>query len=153
MKDKLKFNKKPRFKSNCLYRFNRYLTSMEKGNYKLFVQSYYKLTPDRVKYWRKNPFWYFGELVILKKLFFWLICNTSIDDNRQTTNKEIREAFFKDYPELINHNGYYACLIGIFLTGLYAPDLIKNDTDKRRVTYNIRVHDTPIKEITVTNLE
>ena len=55
MKTKLNFNKKPKPKSNCLYRFNRYLTSFEKGNYKLFVKSYYKLTPDRVKYWRIDP--------------------------------------------------------------------------------------------------
>ena len=56
MKTKLKFNQKPRNQSKSLYNFNRYLNVFERGNYKLFVQSYYKLTPDRVKYWRVNPF-------------------------------------------------------------------------------------------------
>ena len=55
MKTKLKFNKKPKYKSKSLYNFNRYLNTFEKGNYKLFVKSYYKLSPDRVKYWRKDP--------------------------------------------------------------------------------------------------
>lgn len=56
MKDKLRFNKKPKPLSNCLYSFNRYNNVFERGNYKLFVQSYYKLTPERVKYWRVDPF-------------------------------------------------------------------------------------------------
>lgn len=55
MKTKLIFNKKPKPKSNCLYNFNRYLTTFEKGNYKLFVKSYYKLPANKVKYWRKDP--------------------------------------------------------------------------------------------------
>ena len=55
MKTKLKFNQKPRYKSKALYDFNRYLNTFEKGNYKLFVKYYYKLKPDRVKYWRIDP--------------------------------------------------------------------------------------------------
>lgn len=55
MKTKLTFNKKTKPKSNCLYNFNRYLTTFEKGNYKLFVKSYYKLPANKVKYWRKDP--------------------------------------------------------------------------------------------------
>jgi len=87
----------------------------------------------------------------MKELYFWLICNTSIDDTSQTSNKEIREAFFKDNPEVIN-TGKYSGLIGLFLNSLYAPDLIKNDNNKRRVTYNIKIHNQPVREITITNL-
>ena len=89
----------------------------------------------------------------MKTLFFWLICNPRIDHTKQTSNKEIREAFFKDNPELRNGNGKYAGLIGVFLNGLYAPDLIKYNVGTRRVLYNIKVHDKPVKQITVTNLE
>lgn len=56
MEDKLEFNKKPKYKSNCLYRFNRYLNTFEESNYILFVKSYYKLTANRLKYYRKTPF-------------------------------------------------------------------------------------------------
>ena len=55
MKTKLTFNRKPQHKSKCLYNFNRYLNTFEKGNYKLFVKHYYNLSPGRVKYWRKDP--------------------------------------------------------------------------------------------------
>ena len=92
-------------------------------------------------------------VIIMKTLFFWLICNTSIDDTKQTSNKEIREAFIKDNPELKDNRGKYAGLIGVFLNGLYAPDLIKYNVGTRRVLYNIKVHDKPVKQITVTNLE
>ena len=33
IEDKLRFNKKPKHKSKCLYDFNRYLNNFEKGNY------------------------------------------------------------------------------------------------------------------------
>ena len=39
MEDKLKFNKKPKYKSNCLYSFNRYLNTFEESNYILFVKT------------------------------------------------------------------------------------------------------------------
>lgn len=55
MKTKLTFNQKPRYESKSLYHFNNYLNTFEKGNYKLFVISYYKLTANKVKYWRKDP--------------------------------------------------------------------------------------------------
>lgn len=55
MKTELNFNKKPKPKSNCLYSFPNWLDALEKGNYKLFVKYYYKLTPGRVKYWRIDP--------------------------------------------------------------------------------------------------
>lgn len=55
MKTKLTFNRKPKYKSKSLYNFNRYLNTLEKGNYKLFVKSYYKLPANKVKYWRKDP--------------------------------------------------------------------------------------------------
>ena len=89
----------------------------------------------------------------MKELFFWLICNTSIDNERQTSNKEIRKAFFKQYPELNNDNGGYAGLIGIFLTGLYHNKLIKTNANTRNVLYNIKIHTKPVKQITVTDLE
>ena len=56
MKDKLKFNKKPKYKSRSLYSFNRYLNTFEESNYILFVKYYYKLTANRLKYYRKPPF-------------------------------------------------------------------------------------------------
>ena len=56
MEDKLKFNKKPKYKSRCLYSFNRYLNTFEESNYILFVRSYYNLTANRLKYYRKKPF-------------------------------------------------------------------------------------------------
>ena len=55
VKNNLTFNHKPKHKSKSLYYFNRYLTSFEKGNYKLFVKNYYKLKPNQVKYWRIDP--------------------------------------------------------------------------------------------------
>ena len=55
MKTKLTFNQKPRYESKSLYNFNSYLNTFEKGNYKLFVKSYYKLPANKVKYWRKDP--------------------------------------------------------------------------------------------------
>lgn len=55
MKDKLNFNRKPKHQSKSLYPFNRCLNTFEKGNYKLFVKSYYKLKPNEVKYWRQDP--------------------------------------------------------------------------------------------------
>ena len=89
----------------------------------------------------------------MKELFFWLICNTSIDNGRQTSNKEIRKAFLNQYPELNNDNGGYAGLIGIFLTGLYHNKLIKTNTGTGNVLYNIKIHSKPLKQITVTELE
>ena len=83
----------------------------------------------------------------MKELLFWLICNTSIDNNSQTSNKEIRQAFLKQYPQCNKDNGGYAGLIGIFLTGLYAPDLIKTNVNTRNVLYNIKIHSKPVKEI------
>ena len=56
MKDKLKFNRQPKYKSKSLYNFNRYLNSFAKGNYILFVKSYYKLKPSAVKYYKNVPF-------------------------------------------------------------------------------------------------
>ena len=55
MKNKLTFNQQPRYKSKSLYHFKSYLHALEKGNYKLFVISYYNLKPNEVKYWRKDP--------------------------------------------------------------------------------------------------
>ena len=55
MKSKLNFNKIPQYKSKSLYRFNRYINTFERGNYKLFIKSYYKLKPSQVKYWRQDP--------------------------------------------------------------------------------------------------
>lgn len=52
---KILFNRKHRNHSNSLYKFNTYLTTFEKSNYKLFVKSYYKLKPSKVKYWRQDP--------------------------------------------------------------------------------------------------
>lgn len=54
-KPKTLFNRKHRSHSKSLYKFNTYLTTFEKSNYKLFVQSYYKLKASQVKYWRVNP--------------------------------------------------------------------------------------------------
>ena len=56
IEDKLRFNKKPKHKSKCLYDFNRYLNTFEKGNYMLFVKSYYKLDASKVKFYRHLPF-------------------------------------------------------------------------------------------------
>ena len=56
MEDKLKFNKKPKYKSNCLYSFNRYLNTFEESNYILFVKHYYNLGASAVKHYRKLPF-------------------------------------------------------------------------------------------------
>ena len=54
-KPKTLFNRKHRSHSKSLYKFNTYLTTFEKSNYKLFVKSYYKLKASQVKYWRVNP--------------------------------------------------------------------------------------------------
>jgi len=56
MKTNLTFNKHPKYKSKCLYNFNRYLNTFEKSSYVLFVRSYYKLKPSAVKYYKKLPF-------------------------------------------------------------------------------------------------
>ena len=57
MKDKLKFNRRRKFKSNSLYRFNRYIDTFERSSRVLFNKSYYKLESNRVKYYcRLNPF-------------------------------------------------------------------------------------------------
>lgn len=55
MKNKLLFNNKPRYLSKSLYPFKSYLNVFEKANYKLFVKSYYKLKPGKVKYYRNDP--------------------------------------------------------------------------------------------------
>ena len=88
----------------------------------------------------------------MKTLLFWLICNTSIDDNSQTSNKEIRRAFLKDNPNLSTDKGKYSGLIGMFLKDLY-PDLIKTNVNTRNVLYNIKIHSKPVKQITVKELE
>ena len=56
MKTNLTFNKKPKYKSRSLYRFNTYLNAFEKSNYILFVKNYYKLEAKNVKHYRKLPF-------------------------------------------------------------------------------------------------
>ena len=56
MEDKLKFNKKPKYKSRCLYNFRTYLNAFEESNYMLFVKNYYKLEAKNVKHYRKLPF-------------------------------------------------------------------------------------------------
>lgn len=56
MKNKLEFNRRRRYKSKSLYRFNNYLTTFERSSRVLFNICYYKLKPNKVKYYRLNPF-------------------------------------------------------------------------------------------------
>jgi len=88
----------------------------------------------------------------MKKLLFWLICNTSIDNETQTSNKEIKQAFFNANPELSTDTGIYSCLIGTFLNVLYSSELIKTNPNTRNVLYNVRVHSKPVREVIIRDL-
>lgn len=91
----------------------------------------------------------------MKELFFWLICNTSIDNSSQITNHELKHIFLEAYPDYINsnHNGKISGLIGMFLYSIYSTDLVKEAGSNRSITYNLRVHRKPVKEIIIRNLE
>lgn len=93
------------------------------------------------------------ELLVLKKLLYWLICNTSIDNESQTSNKEIKQAFFNSNPEITKDTGMYSYLIGTLLNILYSPDLIRINPNTRNVLYNVKVHSNPVREIIIKNLE
>lgn len=88
----------------------------------------------------------------MKKLFFWLLCNTSIDNESQTSNKQIKQAFFNANPEISTDTGIYSCLIGTFLNVLYAPELVKFNPNTRNVLYNVKVHSTPVREIIIRDI-
>lgn len=87
----------------------------------------------------------------MKELFFWLICNTSIDNGKQTNTREVSKAFLNDYPELQIGNSLFG-LIGRFLNYIYHTDLMKVKTDNG-VYYNLKIHDKPVKEVIIRDLE
>lgn len=86
----------------------------------------------------------------MKELFFWLICNTSIDKSNQIINNDIKKYFLEVYPDCntSNLNG----LIGMFLYSIYGNNLIKR-TVSNSILYNLRVHSKPVKEIIIHDLE
>lgn len=56
MKNKLEFNRRRRFKSKSLYRFNNYLNTFERSSRILFIKSYYNLKANELKFNRLNIF-------------------------------------------------------------------------------------------------
>lgn len=90
------------------------------------------------------------ELTSHLKLLQWILTHTYIlsgNDTRQPiSNQEIKEIFFKVFPETRQDlNNEINLLIGNFLKYIYGSDLIKFDA--RPIKYNIGVVKAPIKEI------
>ena len=59
----------------------------------------------------------------MKKLFIWIMLFTMVNNEVQTTNKEIKEAYLKRYPNDNTNKSYLSVKVGQYLKDIY-PELI-----------------------------
>ena len=86
-------------------------------------------------------------------LFKWIITNTSLTTDKTMTNNEIKNRFFKEYPETKNVlNSQIGLLIGYCLKIVYGSDLLKESGGGRNLKYNIIVVEKPVCEIIIKDL-
>lgn len=80
-------------------------------------------------------------------LMLWLIEHTSINSSKTTANKDIIKVFNSNSDVEINNLGFH---IGSYLKIIYGNDLEKTSTDP--TSYNIEVHEEPIKQVEIKQL-
>lgn len=96
------------------------------------------------------------ELTPHLKLMQWLLTHTFLlsgnETNKPITNNEIKNIFFKEFPDLKQElNKEINLLIGQFLKYIYGSDLIKYDA--KPIKYNIGIVKAPIKEVFIRDYQ
>lgn len=69
-------------------------------------------------------------------LIYFLIDNTKINNDKHTSNNEIKERFFKKYPEYRSVSNLISGKIGFLLNLIYGNELTKVK-ESSSVVYNI----------------
>lgn len=59
----------------------------------------------------------------MKKLFIWIMLFTRVNNEVQTSNKEIKEAYLKRYPDDNTNKAYLSVKVGQYIKDIY-PELI-----------------------------
>lgn len=59
----------------------------------------------------------------MKKLFIWIMLFTRVNNEVQTSNKDIKEAYLKRYPNDNINKSYLSVKVGQYLKDIY-PELI-----------------------------
>lgn len=59
----------------------------------------------------------------MKKLFIWIMLFTRVNNEVQTSNKDIKEAYLKRYPNGNINKSYLSVKVGQYLKDIY-PELI-----------------------------
>lgn len=59
----------------------------------------------------------------MKKLFIWIMLFTRVNNEVQTSNKEIKEAYLKKYPNDNTNKAYLSVKVGQYIKDIY-PELI-----------------------------
>ena len=84
----------------------------------------------------------------MKTLFIWLLLYTSLDNETQTSNKEIKERVLKEYPQYKEgvNNNILGAKIGLYLKDIY-PNIIRSEDKDLLTCYNVKLLSKPKKII------
>ena len=82
----------------------------------------------------------------MKKLFIWIMLFTRVNNEVQTSNKDIKEAYLKRYPNDNINKSYLSVKVGQYLKDIY-PELITSGRGEFPKCYNIELLPEPRQDL------
>ena len=82
----------------------------------------------------------------MSNLFIWLMLYTKIDNTSQTSNKDIKARYIKEYSQYKDSKRWLGLKIGQYLKDIY-PNLITTGGGESPICYNIQLLPEPKEDL------